>query len=745
MSIQFLSLQGTGGTAVPYERRNAPYYVSSVAVNPQDSLRLKRYEEHWRFYSGIQWSFQREDGEPLVTANYCRPVVNKKASFLLGKGVLFDTPEALREITLPIIDEVWEYNNKETMLLEMAITGGVTGDVFVMPVFQPPTQKELAINPYTEGKIRLRLCLPHQVFPTWNPLNHEELQHVRIVTEVADQPQWAPEQLRNPITVGNLGAQRKRRYVEDIFPDRIIEGWEDEGRNERPNDLGEVPMVHIANETFPGEYFGFSDLDGVIDIQREYNEKLTDISDIVNYHAAPVTVVLGAKVRNLDKGPKSIWGGLPADAKVFNLELGGSLDVSHKYLTTIQQILFDISGIPEGSLGRLQNISNTSAAALQVQFQPLIEATDRKKPTYKAGLQKINYFILRWWQIAKRVSFPVDLCEHCGGRIVEKKDEKGLITRRCYMVHPQTMEFMKPDDVQITFKRQLSFGTETRKMTFRQVKEEFLKKSASFWDPQEETDLEEEAEEDRERQQKVQEFQHGEQDRVQKEQAESDKANEPPETDEEGNPVEKSPAVPPATPVKPLPPELQKEPEIKPPQLADYDVDIPEEPEKVDVTVRVWNAANGTYEEQKLGVIEIVPTGCDKPRYLNPYKTLITFRSALPRDRERDANLYAMYQTNGWTSRRWAQEHLDEEIKPEEVNKQLADDIPFINALKGVPNQTGQVAQTSGAPEDQTGSNNGAPLPPGPGPGRGNKYAPGDNAAGKAPPSAAPGTAGGVA
>jgi hypothetical protein len=487
MPIQFLSLQGTGGTAVPYERRNAPYYLSSVALNPQDSLRLKRYEEHWRFFQGLQWSFQREDGEPLVTANYCQTIVNKKATWLVGKGMTIGVPEAFRETTKPVLDEVWKYNKKQELLNDMAITGGVTGDAFVLVAYQPPSDAMKAVNPYTEGNIRIRLLGSHQVFPYWNPLNMEELLSVRIITEVADFAPIQPgDDRRTPMTLGSIGVSRKRRYIEDIYPDRIIEGWDGADRTERPNDLGEIPLVHIKNLPFPNEYFGMSDLDGVIDIQREFNEKMTDVSDIVNYHAAPITIITGAKAKNLDRGPKNMWAGFPADAKVFNLELGGDLPASHKYLELVRQVLFDISSIPEGSLGRIQPVSNTSGVALQVQFQPLIEDIERKRPAYESGCERINYFILRIWQLVKRRFFPVDICKNCGGRIVEMEvagqDGQKYTKRKCYLIDPQTLQFMQADDVKISVVIEHSFGHEVRKMRFGDVKKIWGKKNPSYWD-----------------------------------------------------------------------------------------------------------------------------------------------------------------------------------------------------------------------------------------------------------------------
>lgn len=495
MSTAFLALQGSGGTAIPFHRQQAP--VASTVHSPVDALRLKRYEEHWRFYNGIHWSFSREEGEPLVTANYARTIVNKKAAWVIGKGMITETPLALRKITKPVLQRVWKDNDEDKLLSEMATTGSVTGDIPVMIVHQKPTALEQQLNPNSKGRIRIRLLQPHQVFPTWNPLNLEELIHVRIVTEVPTY-QPIPPQDRKPATMAGLGVVQKRKYVEDIYKDKIIVGWEDGEKTESKNDLGEIPFVHIPNEKFPGEFWGKSDLDDVIDIQREFNEKLTDISDIVNYHAAPVTIITGAKAKQLEKGPKALWSGLPADAKVFNLQLGGDLGVSYKYLEFVRQLMLDISNVPEGSFGRIQNISNTSAAALQVQFQPLVEATKRKQDNLIAGIQKINYFILRFHQIIEKQSYPVDLCKNCGGRIVTFKttlqDGREVLKRRCYMIDPQTLDFMKPEDVKVNITIEHSFGNEVRMMPFGLVKGKWGKKHPSYWDPDPMVDKEKEAE-----------------------------------------------------------------------------------------------------------------------------------------------------------------------------------------------------------------------------------------------------------
>jgi hypothetical protein len=149
---------------------------------------------------------------------------------------------------------------------------------------------------------------------------------------------------------------------------------------------------------------------------------------------------------------------------------------------------------------------------------------------------------------------------------------------------------------------------------------------------------------------------------------------------------------------------------IEQPKLPVHDIDVPEEPETVHVISRVWDSNAKTFVTQDLGSLLLVPTGCEQPEYLSPYTTECKLRLPLPRNKMEDANLYTLYQNQGWASRAWVRSQLDEEIDGPRVDKEIADDIPFMLALKGLPDPSGGVAQTEGADPQQTGGNNESPA-----------------------------------
>ena len=92
-----------------------------------------------------------------------------------------------------------------------------------------------------------------------------------------------------------------------------------------PNRYGAIPFVQIKNLVVAGRNDGRGDLEDLIPLNTEYNMKESNVSEIIDYHAAPVTVVYGAKIGNLEKGANKMWGGLSKDARVENLELRSDL------------------------------------------------------------------------------------------------------------------------------------------------------------------------------------------------------------------------------------------------------------------------------------------------------------------------------------------------------------------------------------------------------------------------------------
>jgi len=343
--------------------------------------RLNRYSLNWAMYLGHHWSYRREVGESQMVYNYYRAFTDFIINFTFGRGVSFRSPLATEAIIPDILKRVWEIdNNKHGIMWEMGQQGGVSGDCFVKVAYEEAYED--SVGGMHPGRVRVLPLNASFCFPEFHPHDRSRLIRFKLKYRF-----WG---------TSVEGTRQVYTYTEILTDDRIEEYINDELIDSRPNPIGVVPVIHIPNTLVSGSPWGLSDCHDVITLNRAYNETATDVADIVNYHAAPVTVITGAKASALEKGPKKVWGGLPKDSKVFNLEGGGSgLMGALEYLKMVKTAMHEMIGVPESALGQVQPISNTSGVALSIQYQPLMNRYQQKLVQYGEGLRRINELVLR--------------------------------------------------------------------------------------------------------------------------------------------------------------------------------------------------------------------------------------------------------------------------------------------------------------------------------------------------------------
>lgn len=638
----FADSAGATGGAVPFQRMIDPSKLGMfLNLEQMELLRLQRYRQHWRFYYGKHWDFAREDGDPLITFNYFKKIVDKGAAFLVSRGFNIKVPESLSEHTAPFLREVWKKNRGDQLVWDMAIMGGVTGDCFILVTYEEPSPLARRIFPFSQGKIVLNLLGSEQVFPDFNPLNRTEMRSVRIETLFYDA---SPATNIGKDDRSSAGRQLNiRRYTQIITPTTITEHLQGEEPRTRENVLGEIPLVHIKNLPAPNEPYGLPDCLEIIDVQRELNEKATDVSDVVNYNAAPITVITGAKAKQLERGPRQIWSGLPEKAQVYNLKLEGDLGAAKEYIDMVKEVMMELSDTPEGSLGKQQPISNTAGVALHMQYGPLMEKTYKKRAQYEPGIERVNYFVLRIGHVLGMINLPFDIDKRSGGKIalVKTKDGASRLSR-AYHMDPTTFDFLDPMDMKLKFVREYSFGKEIREEPFWRILAEHRGVSRSFWDAEPETTIDDRAE------QKL-----GEENA---QRAENEKAAPVGKEGAKAKVARKIAAT------------------AEPGKLPSSQIEIPPEPERAVIIQQSYDAKTGSLVSETENARDLVPVSTELARveYLNPYDNQIHFNDPLPKDTHLQAQLYQLYREMGIVSRRWVQEHISE-VAPyiSEIQEQL--------------------------------------------------------------------------
>lgn len=373
-----------------------------------DQRRLYAYKYFMNFYKGRHWEETGEYNPAFGNRSFVEQEFNRRtwnvAANILDKLVDFLVKEPFT-IKLPpelepkdaedtdqknpiqeVLDDVWEANNKPVLSYKMANMGCVSGDCFVRVAYDPDFYAD------DVGELKIDVLDSRTVQPFWDSMQRDKLIGIRIqypVYELLDD-----------------GSRRTSIYREVHTAANIVYFLDDEIQSVVANPLGELLIIHIKNEPVAWERFGTSDLYSLINPQKEYNEKLSDFSEILAYHAAPVTVVKGARIAQLEKGARKIWGGIPKDASVENLDLNADLSSSLDYLALLKTHIHETGSVPEEVLSNLQAISNTSGAALHLQYQPVVDRTMRKRTSYGAGLQQINRLIMRFYEMAGVLEFP---------------------------------------------------------------------------------------------------------------------------------------------------------------------------------------------------------------------------------------------------------------------------------------------------------------------------------------------------
>jgi hypothetical protein len=343
--------------------------------------RLNRYAMNWAFYLGYHWAQRPDLGEPQLTFNYTRALSDFTTNFVFGKGVGFRSPDATAAIIPTRLQRIWEVDNKkESLLWESGAMGSVTGDCFIKVAYEEPWTDPAGM-PH-RGRVRILPLNSAFCFPEWHPHDRNRLIRFKLKYRF-----WGTTQ---------EGTRQVFSYTELLTESRVEEYVNDELIDARDNPLGEIPVVHISNLPIPSSPWGMPDIQDVTVLNREYNEKATDISDIINYHAAPVTVVIGARASNLEKGTHQTWSIPNKEAKVENLLFDPQgIEMSIKYLEVIKRAMHEMTGVPVTALGEEQAISNTSGVALAIQYQPLMNRFHLKATQYGEGFSAVNKLALK--------------------------------------------------------------------------------------------------------------------------------------------------------------------------------------------------------------------------------------------------------------------------------------------------------------------------------------------------------------
>lgn len=373
----------------PLEHNNTTVMLLDSFVSPEDRDRLIEIREYWDFYEGYHWEGIEDFDKPQITKNYCRPFVDKFVAFEFGLGFIVKSLCDINQEEQPItnfLNNVWDDNNKNKFAIELGQVKSITGDGWISVKYEDPKDLIDPFKDYEKGRIRLTVLPTEIVFPEYDQHDKDKILKLTLAYPIERESNVS-------------GIFRKTKFKQILYRqvwtiDTIEEYHGHELISSIPNPYGIIPFVHIPNTPVVGRTKGISDLADLVSLNTELNLKTSDVSEILDYHASPVTVVYGAKISSLEKGANKMWGGLPKDARIQNLSLDSDLQASVTYIDGLKTAMHEVGRVPEGALGGSQAISNTSGVALHFVNLPLIEKTRTKRLSSIEGLIKVNKLIL---------------------------------------------------------------------------------------------------------------------------------------------------------------------------------------------------------------------------------------------------------------------------------------------------------------------------------------------------------------
>lgn len=360
----------------------APYDPTGVAIGDSEkddiATRLANYARAERFYEGDHWQIEvADDLDRKSMFNFTKVIVDKASDWMCAKGWQIVGSEGNEEVA-ELLNLVWNGNNRLNLTQKGAQAGAIKGEHYIYVTVRTVDQYGKRL-PRSDWTVRLQALSPESVFPIWSGSEERRMVACLIQYPIADPDNAA----RTCLYSMYITSTRIYTYI-DAHEDQVYD-----------NPIGEVPVVHFPNFELHNTFFGDSDIEHIIPLNVEYNQIAYATRRIIKYHAEPTTVIFGARASQLEKGANAVWSNLPVDAKVENLKLDDNLEANFQYMQMIKDEICELSCTPKIAFDSFDvRVATSSAAALELMFQPLLEKTRRRQVAHKPAVREVNRMIL---------------------------------------------------------------------------------------------------------------------------------------------------------------------------------------------------------------------------------------------------------------------------------------------------------------------------------------------------------------
>ena len=346
-----------------------------------DSTRFKRYREMLSFYQGNQWQGKANRKEKRLTFNYARVIVDKLTSYLMnGLSVQVVAPPGREREEADEADvalkQIAVENNLDLLDYETEVDTAILGDGCYKVTWDRTRKRVNVSSPDIQG-----------IYVWWCGDDTSRIQQVAscYLLEEAEIRRLYPG-----MAFGN------EPVFTEVWTEKRFEMWAGEKLvSRRTNPYGFIPFVIFPNLRAPKSFWGASDIEAIIEPQRELNRAMSQLSHILELSGNPIAVLENVeRAEDIAVHPGAVWT-LPEDARAYLLDLlqGGGVDLHLGYIEMLYRVLHDTAESPRAAFGGTAR--DLSGVALEVELQPLLHKVWRKRLIRTAVYRKRARMMLK--------------------------------------------------------------------------------------------------------------------------------------------------------------------------------------------------------------------------------------------------------------------------------------------------------------------------------------------------------------
>lgn len=361
-----------------------PKLMSAVGFGDADTQRFRDNQAAWDSYYGQFPNALKPTRGTLtddnIKVNRCGPIVDKGAAYLFGKEVLINLPAQYKrpKKAKQYLDDVWSSNRKMTTLLQLAITGGVTGTPLIRIMSPKNGQKQPRLVVWDASNCTI----------TTDPDDVQTITSVSRTYTITD-PATNEQKIKRQL-VTSQGTQWD--IVEQVADGKG--GWIQTGIDHWHYEF--CPVVVGQNLPQPGSPYGLPDLaPAIIALNNAINFVLSNMARIIRFHGFPKTIAKGFAPTALQVSPDGTLFIPTPEGSITTLPM---IDNMQSILDTINELrgaIDELSRIPSVALGTDKDLpSAITGVALQILYEPLMEKTGVKRMLYGDLLRELNSRLL---------------------------------------------------------------------------------------------------------------------------------------------------------------------------------------------------------------------------------------------------------------------------------------------------------------------------------------------------------------